>query len=182
MVRAAKNHSHIYRMYNFDWDPEPGSVEHMINQRIKRGAELQGRKFLRMAESLEAIEAEQAAAAAAGGAQPVADVAEAGPSSSHRVQQQQQQGAATVVPPFGSMTMNSGTSGVWGAGPLTGSSLSQGVGRASKAVLGTLARAAKRAPTWNVGRPRLSRPGSAGSSSSNNLKRQQQQQHGHQAI
>eukprot|EP00775_Hariotina_reticulata_P009883 gene9883-10040_t len=53
MVRAAKNHAHIYRMYNFDWDPEPGSVEFILNQRIRRGAELQGRKFLRMAEGLE---------------------------------------------------------------------------------------------------------------------------------
>lgn len=36
MVAVAKNYAHIYSMYNFDWDPEPGSVQYKIDQRIKR--------------------------------------------------------------------------------------------------------------------------------------------------
>jgi hypothetical protein len=70
-------------MYNFDWDPEPGSVNWVINQRIKRGAALQGKQVLRIAENLEQVEAqveaEKAAAAAATSPQPLATVAEAAP-------------------------------------------------------------------------------------------------------
>ncbi len=36
MLRAAKNYAHIYSLYNFDYDPEPGSVQWKIDQRIKR--------------------------------------------------------------------------------------------------------------------------------------------------
>jgi len=49
MMRVARNHKHVYDMYNFDWDPEPGSINWVINQRIKRGAELQGKQMLRIA-------------------------------------------------------------------------------------------------------------------------------------
>lgn len=49
MMRVARNHKHVYDMYNFDWDPEPGSINWLINQRIKRGAELQGKQMLRIA-------------------------------------------------------------------------------------------------------------------------------------
>jgi hypothetical protein len=41
-----------------DWDPEPGSVNWVINQRIKRGAALQGKQVLRIAENLEQVEAQ----------------------------------------------------------------------------------------------------------------------------
>jgi hypothetical protein len=36
MLRAAHNYAHIYSLYNFDYDPEPGSVQWKIDQRIKR--------------------------------------------------------------------------------------------------------------------------------------------------
>jgi hypothetical protein len=167
MARVAKNHAHIFNMYNFDWDPEPGTVDYMINQRIKRGAELQGKRLLRMAGNLDAAEA------AADGPQPglllaeldaAAEAAAAGASSSSSSQQQQRQGGGL---PFGSITASSGAAGgLWMAGPLASCSLSVGVGRASKAVLGTLARAAKRAPTIDSGRARLSRPAARRSSSS----------------
>lgn len=32
----AHNYAAIYRMYNFDWDPEPGTVQYKIDQRIRR--------------------------------------------------------------------------------------------------------------------------------------------------
>ena len=50
---------------------------------------------------------------------------------------------------------------VWGlgsGGPFASMSLSMGVGRASKAVLGVFNRAAKRAPVLSAPRPRLVRP------------------------
>lgn len=143
----------------------------MINQRIRRGAELNGRRALRMAGNLDAAEAAAAAeeAAAASGVQPGQLLAEvpdesvaAGPSSSRQHQQQQQQGRAASGLPFGSITAaaGSGLGSLWMSGPLASVSLSQGMGKASKAVMGTLARAARRAPTLNIntGRARLSRP------------------------
>ncbi len=36
MLAVAKNYQRIYEMYNFDYDPEPGSVQHKIDQRILR--------------------------------------------------------------------------------------------------------------------------------------------------
>lgn len=36
MMRFVHNYAHIYSMYNFDYDPEPGSVQHKIDQRIAR--------------------------------------------------------------------------------------------------------------------------------------------------
>jgi len=36
MMRFVHNYAHIYSMYNFDFDPEPGSVQHKIDQRISR--------------------------------------------------------------------------------------------------------------------------------------------------
>jgi hypothetical protein len=178
MARVAKNHAHIFSMYNFDWDPQPGSVEYMINQRIKRGAELQGKRLLRMAGNLDAAEAAADGPGSSGGSSGVqpgpllaeldaaaeAQAAAAAPSSSSQQQQQRRQGSGL---PFGSITTSSGVgSGLWMAGPLASCSMSLGVGRASKAVLCTLARAAKRAPTIDSGRARLSRPAARRSSSS----------------
>lgn len=180
MMRVAKNHKHIYDMYNFDWDPEPGSVNYVINQRIRRGAELQGKQLLRIADVLEdveaEVEAEKAAAAAAAGTarapQPVATVAEAAalstsssgagfswPWQQQREQQQQQQPGPSSSSrgssaPFASLSMSAvaaGGSGVWLPGPMATCSMSLDVGRASKAVLNTMARAARRAPSMQVG-------------------------------
>ena len=36
MLSVANNYKHIYEMYNFDFDPEPGSVQYKVDQRIKR--------------------------------------------------------------------------------------------------------------------------------------------------
>ncbi len=36
MLRVANNYQRIYDMYNFDFDPEPGTVQYKIDQRIKR--------------------------------------------------------------------------------------------------------------------------------------------------
>jgi hypothetical protein len=187
---------------------EPGSVNWKINQRIRRGAQLQGKQMLRIAGALEEVEAEleaeqqQAqAAAAAGGPQPGALLAEALPGDEQAAAaaaaaaagsssssggfawpwQQRQDAAAAVTnsssssraAPFASLGMASSGGGLWMAGPLSSASLSLGVGRASKAVLGTMARAARRAPCLavNSGRGRPvegtgAAAGAAGSSSS----------------
>ncbi len=36
MLGVANNYKHIYEMYNFDFDPEPGSAQYKVDQRIKR--------------------------------------------------------------------------------------------------------------------------------------------------
>jgi hypothetical protein len=120
------------------------------------------------------VEAEKAAAATSASsrtAQPLATVAEAAVSSSssggfawpwqQREQQQQQPKAAAAASsssrgssaPFGSLSMAAvaaGGSGVWLPGPSSDCSMSLAVGRASKAVLTTMARAARRAPSMQV--------------------------------
>ena len=190
MARVAHNHAAVYKAYNFDWDPEPGSVDAVINARIRRGAELQGRRLLRMAGGLDAAEAAEGGGGG-GGANPVAALAELlapawhnsnsnsgggggggsdlpAPQQQHPQQQQQQQAAAAPSSssgglPFASMTAAAGPGALW----LTGgpSQLSQSVGGASRAVLRTMARAARRAPCslqvqqrLRSGRPTLSRP------------------------
>ncbi|KAJ9507502.1 hypothetical protein QJQ45_006474 [Haematococcus lacustris] len=61
MLVAAKNHEHIYSMYNFDYDPEPGSIQWHIDQRIARAGELQQRAVMRMAAgALEVLQEEEA--------------------------------------------------------------------------------------------------------------------------
>ena len=150
--------------------------------------ERQGKQAMRIAGALEEVEAqleaEQRAAAAAGAgaaAQPVATIAEAAaaaaPTSSssegftwpwqpRQQQEQRQQLAATSrssssSAAFGSLSMAAVSGGgVEAPGPMASCSLSLDVGRASKAVLHTMARAARRAPSLQVnsGRPRLSRP------------------------
>lgn len=162
--------------YNFDWDPEPGSVEYIINQRIRRGAELNGRRAMRMAGNLDAAEAEAAAeeAATSRAVQPGQLLAElpeaeaaAGPSSRQQHQQQHLRGGGGL--PFGSITAAAAATsmgGLWMSTPFASVSMSQGVGKASKAVLCTLTRAARRAPTLHInpGRARLSRPAGKNSS------------------
>ena len=49
LARVAKNYAHVHQMYNLDWDPEPGSVQHMVEARMKRAEELQMRRLERMA-------------------------------------------------------------------------------------------------------------------------------------
>ncbi len=54
LARVAQNYKHVYEMYNFDWDPEPGSVQYKIDQRIRRAQALQLRRLERMAGGWEA--------------------------------------------------------------------------------------------------------------------------------
>ncbi|GBF96794.1 hypothetical protein Rsub_09650 [Raphidocelis subcapitata] len=156
MARAAKNYAHVHRMYNFDWDPTPGTAEWQVEQRIRRAQELQLRRLERMAGAVG--EAEAAAAAGGGGgggAQPAAVLAEAAAGGG---------GEARRAPPMASFAFGGlglGGGAAWGGGGAWGGAAArapQGMGRASRAVLSTLARAARRAPTLATGRPRLARP------------------------
>jgi hypothetical protein len=36
MLAVAQNYQRIYEMYNFDYDPEPGSAQYIVEQRMKR--------------------------------------------------------------------------------------------------------------------------------------------------
>jgi hypothetical protein len=158
-------------MYNFDWDPEPGSAQWIVDQRVKRVQEI---NLGRMARAVNAAAEAEQAAAAAGGPQLVAQVAEAagGPDAST---------AATTSSSSNNTAASSSTSGShhqqqqqWfglGGAPFASVTGSMGIGRASRAVLSVWERAAKRAPPVNCGRPRLSRP------SSSSRHRHQQQQH-----
>mmetsp|Transcript_15921 Transcript_15921/g.34385 ORF Transcript_15921/g.34385 Transcript_15921/m.34385 type:complete len:916 (+) Transcript_15921:178-2925(+) len=134
MVRVAKNYQHIYEMYNFDYDPEPGSVQYKIDQRIKRAEELRMKSLARMAEAADeelaqVQQTEQPLLASVDGM--------AQSFSSKSVPQQSSR--------FGSM-----------GGPTTMfASMSFGMSRASKVVLNALAHAAKHAPAK---RPRIVRP------------------------
>lgn len=130
MARVAKNYAHVHRMYNFDWDPVPGTAEWVVEQRIRRTQELQLSRLERMGEAVEEEEAAAAAAAeAAAAAQPAAVIAE-----------------AARPPPLASMSLGGGMGGVAGAAFSPLGLASQGMGRASRAVLNTLSRAARRAP------------------------------------
>ncbi|KAI8476310.1 MAG: hypothetical protein J3K34DRAFT_516723 [Monoraphidium minutum] len=140
MARVAKNYAHIHRLYNFDYDPTPGTAEAAVEGRIRRAQELQLRRLERMEGAVAELEAAEAAAAAAAGAQPAAVVAEAPP--------------AARRPPFASLGMGLGGAfggGGFGRGAFGGAP--QGLGRASRAVLTTLSRAARRAPPLVSARP-----------------------------
>eukprot|EP00798_Chlamydomonas_sp_ICE-L_P018651 gene18651-25167_t len=53
MLRIAQNYSRIYEMYNFDYDPEPGTAQYAIDQRIRRASELQTNSMARIAAAAE---------------------------------------------------------------------------------------------------------------------------------
>lgn len=146
MIRAAKNYSYIHSLYNFDYDPQPGSVQYNIDQRIKRAGELQMQALAGMAEAAEAELAAERAAAAAGGANPQMALAEASESVSQQQQAgSQQQGPSR--PAFGSVTVGSMSA------PFA--SMSMGMSRASKVMLNAMTSAAKHAPSR---RPHVTRP------------------------
>lgn len=42
MRAVAHSYAAVYRMYNFDWDPEPGTVQYKIDQRIRRVGVVRG--------------------------------------------------------------------------------------------------------------------------------------------
>ncbi|KAG2495216.1 hypothetical protein HYH03_006822 [Edaphochlamys debaryana] len=54
MRKVAQNFAAIYRMYNFDWDPEPGTVQYQIDQRIRRAQELRNNALARYMEAADA--------------------------------------------------------------------------------------------------------------------------------
>lgn len=169
MARVAKNHAAVHRMYNFDADPRPGSAEWAVEQRMRRAQELQLRRLERLEAAVgeeEALAAEaEAAAAAGGGAQPTATIAEAAGAAAAAASSSgsgfggsgfgfgARGGSGGGGAPFASMTLGGGF------GSASSFALApQGIGRASRAVLNTLSRAARRAPTLAVGRPRVARP------------------------
>jgi hypothetical protein len=151
-------------MYNFDYDPTPGTAEWVVDQRIRRAEELQLRRLERM-EGVVQEEEEAAAAAAAAAAQPAAVLAEAASSSGRR-------GGGGAA--FASMSMGMGGGGFAFGGGGAFAEAHQGIGRASRAVLNTLSRAARRAPALSSGRPRLARPAARRAAPQQQQKQQQQ--------
>jgi len=156
--RAAHNHALVYDQYNLDWDPEPGGAQYIVDQRVRRARELHARQGARVEAEVARAEAEaerEAAAAAAGKggggggagggggggrAQPAAMLAEAG------------EGARP--PPLASMSLS--------GAPREALALSAAaLGDASRAILRTLERAARRAPPRVFGGPSLSGAGAA---------------------
>lgn len=55
MIKVAENLEHVYNMYNFDWDPQPGSVQWRIDQRIQKAEELRLRQLGRLAADVEEV-------------------------------------------------------------------------------------------------------------------------------
>ncbi|GFR52136.1 hypothetical protein Agub_g14651, partial [Astrephomene gubernaculifera] len=55
MAKVADNYTAIYEMYNFDWDPEPGSVQYKIDQRIRRAQELRNNALVRYLETADQV-------------------------------------------------------------------------------------------------------------------------------
>jgi len=133
LLRAAKNYAHVHSLYNFDWDPEPGSAQWKVDQRIRRAGELHDR---RVQQALDAMGEEERGGGSAAGAPALASVAAA--AAGPRPAQQQQQQRQRVAGPSGGFA-----------------SMSLGMGRASRAVLGALEAAARSTVT---SRPRLARP------------------------
>jgi hypothetical protein len=131
LKRAAHNHALIFEQYNLDWDPEPGSAQYIVDQRVRRAKELHERQARRVEDEVLRAEAEERAAAGGGssGAQPAALLAEAaGPGAS-----------VAPPPPLASVSLS--------AAPREALALSAAaLGDASRAVLRTLERAARRAP------------------------------------
>jgi hypothetical protein len=46
---VAKNFKHVHDLYNFDYEPTPGTAQYKVDQRIRRAQELQLRRLQRMA-------------------------------------------------------------------------------------------------------------------------------------
>ena len=132
MIKVAKNYKHIYDMYNFDWDPEPGSVQYKIDARIARAQELRENSLARMAAGAEA-ELTAAAAEAARPALQLASVSGAGGGSG------------------GGRAFGSGSA--FASMSLGMPSLSFGLGRASKVMLNALTRAGSHVASHRRPRP-----------------------------
>ncbi len=137
----AKNFQHVHDMYNFDYDPTPGTAQYKVEQRIRRAQELQLRRLQRMAMDAAADLQQQQQAGA--GPQPQAELAEAPASSSGR-------GSSSS-----SGSSSSRAAAPWGSQAGTPfASMSLGIGRASQVVLRTLQAAAKH----STRRPKVVRP------------------------
>ncbi|GLI62117.1 hypothetical protein VaNZ11_004653 [Volvox africanus] len=133
MAKVAHNYAAVYRMYNFDWDPEPGTIQYKIDQRIRRAQDLRNNALARYLQAADQVlEEEQDEAPQGEGDQLL--MAAAGSSSA---------GDAQRGFMFASLSM---------AGPTLGSVR---LGYAARVVLGAFAEAAKQMPT---ARPRLTRP------------------------
>ncbi|GAX76343.1 hypothetical protein CEUSTIGMA_g3789.t1 [Chlamydomonas eustigma] len=127
MLAVAQNYQRIYEMYNFDYDPEPGSAQYIVEQRIKRAQELKMIQLGRMEEAVEEELAESSKTSAAN--------VNALPS---RLPALASLGLAStaIQPPFLGHAM-----GYRARSPFA--SMSQGMGRASKVIMDALSHGAK---------------------------------------
>eukprot|EP00955_Chlamydomonas_euryale_P105777 365661-Chlamydomonas_euryale.AAC.62 len=157
MLRVAHNHQRVYDMYNFDFDPEPGTVQYAIDQRIKRAHELRMSQLARVEEDVDA--ALKATSGAGGATNAVATLAEAPASSSGS-----SGGAAQTRRPLLAL----------GAGPAPFASMSYSMSAASRVLMDALTSA--RAPRAAV--TRRAQPGRGGAGGARRAlahERQQQQ-------
>lgn len=136
MARVAHNYKHVYNMYNFDYDPAPGSAQYLVDQRMRRAHELNIRRLQRMIEG-----AVELGSATPGAPNEQAVLAAATSDEGSKEVISTQRGGSRG--PLASMTMT-----------MAMPRLEIRMGRASRVVLDTLKRAAKHAST----RPRLARP------------------------
>ncbi|MEW5318160.1 MAG: hypothetical protein WDW38_009405 [Sanguina aurantia] len=170
MTKVAANYQSLHNMYNFDWDPEPGSVQHMIDQRIIRSQDLRKNQLDRYMEAAEEELAEM-------------DVAEMQQQREEEASQQQRQPLAMMaslslarlvgVPMNVAMAASQASGGsssnsssnssaspmrmaapmarpFWGTSHAPLASMSMGMGHASRVLLNALQGAANSAPKYNV--------------------------------
>ncbi|GLC49066.1 hypothetical protein PLESTB_000178800 [Pleodorina starrii] len=136
MSRVATNYAAVYRLYNFDWDPEPGTIQYKIDQRIRRAQELRNNALARYLEGADQVLQEEEAPQGEGDQQlMLASAAGAGATP----------GVGVGGSLFASMSL---------AGPTLGSVR---LGHAARVLMGAFAQAAKQVP-MGAARPRLARP------------------------
>ncbi|EFJ49752.1 hypothetical protein VOLCADRAFT_104196 [Volvox carteri f. nagariensis] len=138
MSKVAHNYAAVYRMYNFDWDPEPGTVQYKIDQRIRRAQELRDNALARYLEAADQVldgagEEEEAAAQGEGDQQLLVAATAAAAHGPHGTSTTRGGAPVRGSSIFASMSI---------AGPTLGSVR---LGHAARVVLGAFAQAAKQA-------------------------------------
>ncbi|PNW82944.1 hypothetical protein CHLRE_06g300550v5 [Chlamydomonas reinhardtii] len=151
MAKVAHNYAAIYRMYNFDWDPEPGTVQYKIDQRIRRAQELRNNAMARYLAAADEVLRDGAAPAGEGDqALLLASTSTGAPEAFDGQGNASGSGSSSALSSrggsmFASMTLSR-------PAPMAGV---VSLGRAARVVLGAFADAAKSVP---MARPRLARP------------------------
>lgn len=115
LLRVAKNYQHLHSLYNFDWDPQPGSDQWLVDQRILRALDLNDSRMQHVADVLN--EPEEGDAEGQGVGQPALAAATLASAAAPK--------RRPVASNFASMSL--------------------GMGRPSRAVLDVLSNAAKHA-------------------------------------